>query len=188
MNSLFRLSGNDISMGVIVDQKPVKLIASIICREGESTSWVESSLVDEFGFLEGLTRKLPFDFTDYYQKEFGKPLERRFICFKRPVGLEKMPLVKIAANRIEDGFRQDGKRRFNIDPGYVTEAKLVLLTTKDYSHRIHIGNNIFAESTLHYQGGTFKSWPWTYPDYASKESIAYFNEVRELYALDRKDL
>ena len=94
---------------------------------------------------------------------------------------EKAAEIKLITNRIEDRFRKDRKRTVNIDPGYVTEAKLVLLTTKDYTHRVYIGKRIFAESTLFFQDGTFKSWPWTYPDYASAEMVSYFNQVRELY-------
>jgi len=57
----------------------------------------------------------------------------------------------------------------------------VLATTKNYAHRIYLGGGIYAEVTLRYQGGTFRPWPWTYPDYASPPLIAIFNHIRQLY-------
>jgi hypothetical protein len=168
-------------MGVPTDQRPAKLVASIIFKDESAYEPAEKELIRRFGPLEPLVRALPFDFTDYYSEEFGKPLKRKLLCFKNPVKKEAASGIKIVTNRIEDRCRKNGRRTVNIDPGYVTEAKLVLMTTKDYTHRVYIGNRIFAESTLHFQEGSFRPWPWTYPDYASAELISYFNEVRELY-------
>ena len=171
-------------MGVPLRQKPVKLVASIIFKDEEVLEYAEKSLRDLYGPLEPLARTDPFDRTDYYYPEFGRPLKRKLICFKRLAEKERMSGIKLRTNRIEARNRTDGKRRVNIDPGYVTEAKLVLLTTKDYTHRIYLGRRVFAESTLFYRDGTFCAWPWTYPDYASDDLIAYFNGVRRLYMRD----
>jgi len=56
-----------------------------------------------------------------------------------------------------------------------------LATTKNRDHRIYIGQGIFAEVTLHFRGKSFRAWEWTYPDYATPEYIAIFNEIRALY-------
>lgn len=53
----------------------------------------------------------------------------------------------------------------NIDIGFLTLENFVLATTKNYSHRIFIGQNIFADLTYHFHQGEFRSLPWTYPDY-----------------------
>ncbi|MFC1480329.1 DUF4416 family protein [Candidatus Omnitrophota bacterium] len=174
-------------MGVLVKQKPVKLVASIIFKEDKSLNCAEEKLKKIYGRLENIEKTLPFDYTDYYSEEFGSPLQRKLICFKKPVNGENVSKIKLVANTIEDSFRSGGKRTVNIDPGYVTEAKLVLLTTKDYTHRVYVGRRIFAESTLFFQDGTFKPWPWTYPDYASRELLSYFNKVREIYMQSIKE-
>ncbi|NQT32945.1 MAG: DUF4416 family protein [Candidatus Omnitrophica bacterium] len=168
-------------MGELIQQKPVKLIASIIFKDKEVLADAEGKLKKLYGPGEELELTLPFDKTDYYYPEMGEPLERKLICFKKLVNKEKIEGIKIASNRIEDLFKNGGKRSINIDPGYVTEAKLVLLTTKDYTHRVYIGRKIFAESALFFQNETFNPWPWTYPDYASDEMVGYFNKVRALY-------
>jgi hypothetical protein len=168
-------------MGVPLKQKPVKLVASLIYGEDVHRRYAEDMLEAAYGPLGEPRAFLPFGYTDYYLEEFGPGLQRRLVCFRNLVALESLPEIKLATNRFEDRSRKDGKRRVNIDPGYLTEAKLVLLTTKDYSHRIYVGKSIFAESTLCFRKGTFVAWPWTYPDYASPEIVSYFNRVRENY-------
>ena len=69
----------------------------------------------------------------------------------------------------------------NIDPGYLTLSKVVLLTTKDYTHRIYLAGGIYAEVTLRYKSGTFNPWDWTYPDYKTPEYVNIFNHIRDIY-------
>ncbi|MEK6733229.1 MAG: DUF4416 family protein, partial [Candidatus Omnitrophota bacterium] len=70
-------------------------------------------------------------------------------------------------------------RRINIDPGYISDSKLVLATTKDYFHRIYLTSGIYAEVTLRWRRGGFEPFEWTYPDYQSKEYIDIFNTIRK---------
>ena len=175
-------------MGEVVKQRPVKLIAGIIFRDRSKLERAEKCLKRMYGPLETLEMESPFDYTDYYSEEFGSPLFRKIFCFEKPVGPEHLAGIKLETNRLEHKMRVEGKRTVNIDPGYVTEAKLVLLTTKDYTHRVYIGRRIFAESTLYYRDGSFRPWPWTYPDYASAGMVDHFNKVRELYLLDVRSL
>ncbi len=121
-------------------------------------------------------------FTDYYSEEMGTGLLRKFVFFERLIDPGELADIKIftnmleeqAANRHGNAFR----RRINLDPGYITEAKVVLATTKDYSHRMYIGKNIFAEVTLQYRNGTFTACEHTYPDFRSREYIELFNKMR----------
>jgi len=168
-------------MGKIFKQKKVKLVASIIFREDNMREKAEGKLRRLYGATEPLEKELPFDYTDYYSGEMGTSLKRKLICFKKLISKENVSKTKIRTNGIEGLFSREGKRTVNIDPGYITEAKLVLLTTKDYTHRIYVGKQIFAESTLYFCDGVFRSWPWTYPDYASEEMKSYFNDVRRLF-------
>jgi hypothetical protein len=172
-------------MGSLVKQRPVKLVVSLIYKDKDRMEIAEKRLNKLYGPEEPLEKTLPFDYTDYYTAEFGGPLTRKMLCFKIPVGIEGIAKIKLASNAIEDKLKVDGKRTVNIDPGYVTEAKLALLTTKDYTHRVYIGKNIFAEVTLHFKNGSFRAWPWTYPDYSTPEMIGYFNAVRDIYLRER---
>ncbi|MEI8217519.1 MAG: DUF4416 family protein, partial [Elusimicrobiota bacterium] len=67
----------------------------------------------------------------------------------------------------------------NIDPGYVTPAKVVLASTKDYSHRIYLSDGIYAEVTMMFQKGSYVFLPWTYSDYQSKAALQFFNRIRK---------
>lgn len=171
-------------MADLAVQKPVKLSVSLIYKNPDALKAAEDKLIERYGPIESLEKYAAFDLTDYYQNEFGSNLKRKFICFKKLLDKDEMPGVKLTTNMIEDTAKEGENRRVNIDPGYVTEAKLILLTTKDYTHRVFIGNRIFAESTLYFQDGTFNPWPWTYPDYASDDLIAFFNQIRALYMDD----
>ena len=72
-------------------------------------------------------------------------------------------------------------RPLNLDPGYLTEAKLVLATTKDRDHRLYLGQGIFGEVTLAYRHGEWSKNPWTYPDYQSAEYHQFFGECRRYF-------
>jgi len=58
---------------------------------------------------------------------------------------------------------------------------VVLATTKGYSHRIYLGEGIFADLTLLYENGTYRPLQWTYPDYGGDELIGLLNRWRERY-------
>jgi len=173
-------------MANLMRQNPAKLIASLIFKDEEVCEKAEKELKKKYGPIEAKEKVMKFDKTDYYKEEFGENLKRRLICFKDLIKREKAADIKLSTNKIENIFRIDGKRTVNIDPGYVNDAKLILMTAKDYVHRIYIGRGIFAESTLFFKDGTFNPWPWTYPDYAEDEMVSYFNEVREMYVKNLK--
>ncbi|HPP13008.1 MAG TPA: DUF4416 family protein, partial [bacterium] len=69
----------------------------------------------------------------------------------------------------------------NLDPGYLDLARVVLFTTKDFSHRIYMSQGIYAEITLLFHQGKFQPLPWTYPDYQTEQYLKFFSWVREKY-------
>lgn len=169
-------------MGKICPPGKVKLIAGLISNDetlfDKAGARLEKGLKNKIDFKSG---PIDFTYTDYYGKEMGGCLKRKFISFERPVRLERIAQVKLLANGIEKRFCVGGKRTVNIDPGYVDMAKVVLLSTKDYSHRVYVGSGIFAEVTLYYKDKRFNPWPWTYPDYKSEEYARIFGIIRGMY-------
>ena len=168
-------------MGIIHKPDKVKLITSIFSNRKELFNRVISILQRDFGPLDFESGFLSFDKTDYYTDEMGKGLLRKFYSFKRLIEPDEIVDIKLYTNRIEDRFREEGRRKINIDPGYISLGKLVLATTKDQQHRIYLNKGIYAETTLRYKDGRFMDWEWTYPDYRTAEYRDIFNKIRDIY-------
>ncbi|MBP7654128.1 DUF4416 family protein, partial [Candidatus Dependentiae bacterium] len=164
----------------ILPQK-VKLIAGLLYNESVDSSEVLKILSDLFGKIDFSTAPYLFKYSDYYDKEMGQTKFRQFISFENLVEMDILPDIKIKTNEIECNFSTMDKRNINIDPGYIELGKLVLASTKNYTHRIYIGKGIFAEPTLQYFKKTYTSWPFSYPDYSDEFAVSFFNKVREKY-------
>jgi hypothetical protein len=164
--------------------KPAKLVIGVYTRKKELAPVVAEIFREAYGALDLISAWLPFDFTAYYEKEMGRPLYRRFFSFKRLIHQESLSDIKLFTNGIEKSFMENGNRQVNIDPGYMLHARFVLATGKDFSHRIYIGKEIYADLTLLYQKGGFKALPWTYPDYAERGVQEFLYQVRDKYAFD----
>jgi len=128
------------------------------------------------------------DFTDYYEKEMGDILDRVFFSFERLIEADRLPEIKRQTNELEDELAEllrtpntTIKRPVNLDPGYVEQAKVVLASTKNFYHRIYIGRGIFAEVTMHFKNNTYQFFPWTYPDYQSRDYQEFFLRTRQIF-------
>jgi len=55
---------------------------------------------------------------------------------------------KLKAIQLEDRFKVDGKRKLNVDPGYIAIEKVVAASTKNFTHRIYLGKGIYADLQL----------------------------------------
>ncbi len=165
---------------IIYPQK-VKLIVGIITNNCEVYDKAKMALRRRFGACDYESPQLEFRYTDYYEKELGKGLKRYFLSFKRLISPDKLASIKIITNSIEKKFLNNNRRIINIDPGYLNHSKLILATTKDYSHRIYLKKGIYAEVTLRFKDNTFAAWDWTYPDYQTQDYINIFNNIRQMY-------
>lgn len=170
-------------MGSIRMPDPVFLFTGMIAQCEEIFSLAQSELKMSFGEVFYQSPIYPWDHSDYYEEEIGRDLKRRFLFFAEPILPDRLSDVKIGTNRIEGLFLnktgRNGKRTINIDPGYMNMAKVVLATTKDFSHRIYLKDGIYAEVTLIYRGDSYCPLPYTFPDFRSEDYIGLFNSVRE---------
>jgi len=146
------------------------------------------ALANRFGAIDYQSEVLPFDHTTFYAREFGEGLVRQIVAFAELIPPDRLAEIKRVTNELEMTWAADGRRRVNLDPGYVSLSKMVLATTKNYSHRIYLGQGIYAEVTLHYKGGSFQPWEWTYPDYASPPYLEVFNKIRGIYVAQLRQL
>lgn len=174
-------------MGIPRPSRPAKLIASIFSHD---ISWLQRSIEElsrDYGNLDFISEILSFDKTDYYLKEMGKSLKRRFLSFEVLLKPENLGDVKLHTNRLEKKYADRGKRRVNIDPGYLNLGALILASTKEAPHRPYLGKGIYADLTLIYNRGGFQGLAWTYPDYLDGKVIHIMNQLREKYKFQLKE-
>lgn len=172
-------------MGKANEPEPARLFMSLIAKEDATLSRGVEDLTSIFGKTDCVSERFPFDFTDYYAKEMGKPLFRRFITFDRLIAVTSLPDVKRTTNQLEERYAApDGNRPINIDPGYICLEHVILATTKGYTHRPYLRDGIYADLTLLYRDKSFQPLEWTYPDYREGPLIRLFNGFRKKYLED----
>ena len=163
---------------------PVKLFAAVLVSDPKLVQEVESRLAEEYGPIDHRSPTLPFDFTDYYEREMGDVLDRVLFSFGNLVEADRLPEIKRRTNKIEDELKPlltSVSRPVNIDPGYIEHAKVILASTKNFYHRMYLGKGIFGEVTMHFKNNTYQFFPWTYPDYKSRDYQEFFIRIRQIY-------
>jgi hypothetical protein len=173
-------------MGEVTKPKPVKLFVGILIARLPLLSQLCQSLEERFGAIELSSDVMNFNFTKYYEPEMGPGLKRQFVGFRDLVSPDDLPEIKLFTNSLEKKLAERGRRLVNLDPGYLTGAKVVLVTTKDFAHRLYLGCGIYGEVTMLFQRGRFTPLPWTYPDYRSESYHRFFRELRDRYMLQLK--
>ncbi len=171
-------------MGRVRKAEPVKLFCGLLSGDEGLLRRAVGLLGRVFGPVERTSDVWPFDQTDYYRDQMGPDLLRQFVSFGPLVDPGRLAEIKRETNELERRIAEDTaalgiERPVNIDPGYVTPAKLVLATTKDRGHRIYLSSGIYAEVTLIYAHGAWQPLEWTYPDYRRPEYLAYFERLRQ---------
>jgi len=158
--------------------RPGLLFVSFLYRSDLHT---EESLTLEWEKYFGPTLKnIPAfnPLADYYSKEMGSPLQRFFLASQKTFTRDYLLSAKLQMVGWENRWAQNEKRQVNIDVGFLTLENFILATTKNYSHRVFIGENIFADLTYQFQHGSFQMLPWTYPDYRDEKKLKFFVQLR----------
>ena len=172
-------------MGEIKPTPNVLPILAMFSRHASALAWARRQVERAWGPVALASEEFPFTDTDYYLGPMGTDLKKCFLAFEQLIDPEGLAGMKIRSNRWEEVYRDTHDhgelRPLNLDPGYLTEAKLVLATTKDRDHRIYLSQGIFAEVTLSYTGGRWRHREWTYPDYRRPVYHAFFDRCRKYY-------
>jgi hypothetical protein len=181
LETISRFHGSSVSLGGCPSARSKRIARGLVF-----------ALLRSFARLTKLAMKLrlmtwfsPVDFseTGYYTKTMGEGLQKQLLAFSDLIQQDEVVESKLQSNAWEDEFKSSGQweedRPVNLDPGYLTEAKLVLATTKDRDHRIYLSRGIFAEVTLFYQGNDWQSSRWTYPDYQRPDFHEFYDRCRE---------
>ena len=173
-------------MSVPQTARPAKLVIGIFTAEPKIIGSLAAEFTSRFGPIDLVSPWMQFNFTSYYESEMGSLLLRRMFAFQSLVAQDDLSTIKLTTNEIERHFSHKGCRRVNIDPGYMLRERFVLASGKNFSHRIYIGDGIYADLTLIYQKGGFQRLPWTYPDYHDEGMQTFLEQVRHKYILEAK--
>ena len=178
-------------MGQIRDVEPVKLFVGMLSAYPVAFTDAEAALVGRLGPLDLRSDLFAHEFTEYYRDEMGHPLVRLFVSFEELILPDRLAFLKRLTNEIEVRMAATGEwpivRPMNLDPGYIAPSKLVLTSTKDFSHRIHLQEGIYAEVTLLYVRGIWKELEWTYPDFRTPAYHKFFTQVRTRLMEQRRE-
>lgn len=170
-------------MGDVRSPDQVLRICAITTRYREALDWALEKYQAAGLQIALQSETFAFDMTTYYNAEMGEDLRKTLVAFAPLADPSELADWKIQSNGWEqqyiDATDFEQARPLNLDPGYVTLAKLVLATTKDRDHRVYLRDGMLAEVTMSFSRGDWKSHPWTYPDYQIPISQEFLNAARE---------
>jgi hypothetical protein len=181
-------------MSAGVSHPPALLLLTAFSRHASALDWAVERASAHWGPVALTSQPFEFNETDYYRSTMGTNLKKIFWAFERPIDPAELAAIKrftitwehdfaALASRGEaagnDASPITESRPLNLDPGYLTSAKLVLASTKDHTHRIYLRDGIFGEITLFFRHGRWEHHEWTFPDYRRADYQAFFSQSRE---------
>jgi len=172
-------------MGTPREPRPAKYFVALLSSDSELLTTVESDLAAILGAIDARSEVWPWTVSNFYEKEMGVGLLRRFLSFKPLASAGELARIKLLTQHVEDKYRDKTAdhpgRRVNIDPGYIDAFKVALASTKNAGQRIYFHSGIYAEATLMYFDGAFHGLAYTYPDYLWPQTLAFFTSLRSVY-------
>jgi len=170
-------------MGHASSHPPAVLLLAAFSRHQAALDWARRRAEENWGAIAHQSPIFEFTETDYYRQTMGADLRKVFFAFAPALDPAELPAVKLQTNAWEEEFAASAglpeARPLNLDPGYLTLAKLVLASTKDHSHRVYLRNGIYAEVTLYYSGRRWQGREWTYADYRRADYQEFFSRCRD---------
>jgi hypothetical protein len=180
---------------------PALLLLAAFSRHATALDWAAKRAAAQWGPIASASNSFDFAETDYYQPTMGSNLQKKFWVFARPMDPAQLAAIKRLTINWEREYATmaacgeaigensspiSETRPLNLDPGYLTTAKLVLASTKDHTHRIYLNDGIFAEITLFFRHGRWEHHEWTFPDYRRPDYQEFFTQARELLKRDHR--
>jgi hypothetical protein len=170
-------------MGEPGPHPPVLLLLAAFSRHEAALDWAKRRAAEAWGPVALESQRFDFTETGYYDATMGAGLKKVFLVFERPFDPAGLVEIKLETNRWEEEFAAGAglpdPRPLNLDPGYLTAAKLVLASTKDFAHRIYLSRGIYAEITLQYRHRRWQHHEYTFPDYRRADYQEFFEKCRQ---------
>jgi hypothetical protein len=159
-------------------------VNALMACDPQAAERARRALSGRFGAPLLQSELFDFDFTDYYVSQTGPAAVKQFLIHPPAVGEPDLAAWKRWAVECEADLRGELRasvpRPVNLDPGILSLGNLVLASTKEAGHRVHLKDGIHAQLELLWEHGAFSPLPWTYPDYRTPEALALFARARAL--------
>ncbi len=169
-------------MWELKEPNPVKLIVGILASDERCLAAAREAVLASLGPADLLSETWCFDQTDYYADEIGASVLRQFVSIEALAHPGDLADIKHRTNAIEQhlatALAMPYPRPVNLDPGLIEPSKLILASTKNFAHRIYIGRRMYAEVTLVFDKGQWRTLPYTFPDYYRPEYHGFLSLVR----------
>jgi len=177
-------------MGIPREPKTAKYFVALLSSDVDLLDTVEKDLSAVLSEIDGRSDIRPWTASNFYEKEMGTGLLRRFLSILTLKSPERLVAIKLKTQGIEDQYRSTSTRGrcINLDPGYLDAFKVVLASTKNAGQRIYLHSGIYGEVTLLYHNAGFHGLEYTYADYLWPESLAFFTRLRALYLTQLRQL
>ncbi len=133
------------------------------------------------GIVERRSAEHPFTQTRYYEAEMGRDLRRWFVSVSGLLPLSQAAAWKQKLQALEEHWRVQGRRRVNLDAGYLDLHRVVLLSGKAGAQKIYLRDGVWADLVLQKSKGGYVSFPWTFPDLKTGQYDEFLLEVRGDY-------
>lgn len=130
---------------------------------------------------------VPFDVTDYYEREMGAGLRRVWWSLPRLGTPDELPGWKRSTLDAERALSIDGRRRVNLDPGYLDPCKLVLASLKYNGPKVYLRDGVYADVLMLYARGAWTPTPWCFADFRDGRYDAALSEIRARFTSRRRD-
>ncbi len=166
-----------------LSQSKAVLVIALMYNDESSFNGAFNALSHKFGKIDLMSDEFMFSHSHYYKNEMGDNLIKRFVVFENLIKRDYLPKVKRITDKIEKKYLNNKKfRTINIDPAILTLENFILATNKNFTHRIYLKNNVFADLTLIYQKKKgFIDLPWTYADYSQETTKKFLENVRSRF-------
>jgi hypothetical protein len=174
-------------VALIREPDAVKPVCAVTFSQDVALEEVLSRLEEVMGHHQRRSSVFNFSFTSYYSREMGDSLQKIFCSFHRLISPADLAALKVATNALEETWARAGRRRVNLDPGYIAKSKLVVASAKNFAHRIYMSQGIYGDLQLQFRENRYHPEFWTFPDYQTEEALDFFKQVRnDLIRQDEK--
>ena len=97
-------------MGTPREPKPAKYFVALLSSDSELLNTVEKDLSNILGAVDARSEDWPWTVSNFYEKEMGTGLRRRFLSFEPLASPGELARIKLLTQLIEDKYRDPSTR------------------------------------------------------------------------------